>query len=126
MSPDDLFVSSCSRFCSSISVNSKHVQGSFYFLDQTSSGLTFFPVTYSSHSPVAELTGMVCTKLFSLLTSHSLTLIPLSKSVPRLLAQVLYLGTQIVGKAFAEAGRQAVRSKSLKAIRPSLLTKGNP
>ncbi|PWN33517.1 protein transporter [Meira miltonrushii] len=31
-------------------------------------------------------------------------------SLPRLLAQVLFLGTQIVGKAFAEAGRQAVRN----------------
>ncbi|PWN43970.1 protein transporter [Ceraceosorus guamensis] len=31
-------------------------------------------------------------------------------SLPRLLAQFLFLGTQIVGKAFAEAGRQAARN----------------
>ncbi|PWN92882.1 protein transporter [Acaromyces ingoldii] len=31
-------------------------------------------------------------------------------SVPRLLAQVFFLGSQIVGKAFMEAGRQAVRN----------------
>ncbi|UZJ54679.1 hypothetical protein CBS101457_003999 [Exobasidium rhododendri] len=31
-------------------------------------------------------------------------------SVPKLLAQVLFLGTQIVGRAFMEAGRQAARN----------------
>lgn len=31
-------------------------------------------------------------------------------SLPKLLAQVFFVGSQIVGKAFVEAGRQAVRN----------------
>lgn len=42
----------------------------------------------------------------------------LYQSLPQLLARVVFQGTQIVGKAFAEAGRQAWRSEFF-ALQPS-------
>ena len=44
-------------------------------------------------------------------TEHRLTFFSFQQSLPRILAQILFTGTQIIGRAFAEAGRQAVRSK---------------
>lgn len=53
---------------------------------------------------------MVCC-LSSWNTLHVLTC--LYKSLPRILAQIAFTGSRILGRAFMEAGRQAVRSTCL-------------